>query len=332
MVIYPPPYSSLLSYSLQTQKPMNPTNQVLQNVTKQIIEAILNDPGKFFNGIILNGKPFNLKTNHHYSGFNWLNLSLNAVNYEVNAWLSFKQAQSLGYSIKKGEKGTPIFIYIPKFKDSETNTIYNEDEAAKLPIETQLKLSLIPVLKYATVFNVGQLKQADEIIKKISKNNQKIQNIDEALASMNIPPIIEDFMEFGAYDPQNDTIKMPKLNQYVSSEDYYMTLFHEIIHSTGHPKRLNRNSLVNYLKDDKFKAYEELVAELGSAFLASQLNVNIQPHINNIAAYLRSWIAAIESDFRMLLKAANEAYKAVEFLTNHQKRNPELKKEEIIQC
>jgi antirestriction protein ArdC len=118
------------------------------------------------------------------------------------------------------------------------------------------------------------------------------------------------------YTPTFDYIQMPNKEQFKTEGEYYSTLVHEVIHSTGHKARLNRLSL-NDAKFDSKKhsySYEELVAELGASYLTAMFGVATEQTQKNSAAYLQGWLSALKADKQMLYKASADAQKAVDYI------------------
>ena len=112
---------------------------------------------------------------------------------------------------------------------------------------------------------------------------------------------------------------IPSADKFISQEEYYATLFHELIHSTGHPSRLNRELQGRHEAKQSY-AKEELIAEIGSAFLCSMLGIDNSDILQNKAAYIQSWLKALKDDKRLVVKAASHAQKAVDYI---------LKREEL---
>ena len=116
-----------------------------------------------------------------------------------------------------------------------------------------------------------------------------------------------------AYYPLADKIEMPEFDDFNTAEDYYSTLSHELTHWTGHKSRLDRQ--LKGKNDIKEYAQEELIAELGAAFLCAELNISSQPREDH-AAYLQSWIKALKNDKKFIFAAASQASRAVDYLKN----------------
>ena len=125
------------------------------------------------------------------------------------------------------------------------------------------------------------------------------------------------------YRPSTDEVVVPQLNQYQKREEYYSTLFHELTHSTGHPSRLNRISDVAAFGSHEYSR-EELVAELGSAFLIKRCGLETETSFINSAGYIQGWLKALKNDKRLLVSAAGAAEKAVSFILNRKEDEPDV--------
>ncbi len=168
-------------------------------------------------------------------------------------------------------------------------------------------------IKSSTVFNLTQttLYKPDEEIKKLDERPKA----DEFLKSLSFIPLIKNNLERAFYSPTLDYISVPPLKQFSGTDEYYSTLFHEIIHSTGHSSRLNRfNPSENY-------SFEELVAEIGSSFLCSMCGINNT--LDNSASYINSWLHPLQDDEKLIIKASTQAKNSVNFLLN---KTDEVKK------
>jgi antirestriction protein ArdC len=117
-----------------------------------------------------------------------------------------------------------------------------------------------------------------------------------------------------SYSKVLDSVQMPERTCFDSMEEYYSTLFHELAHSTGHPARLNRSTLTDFERfGDHNYSREELVAEMGAAFLAGTCGIENRT-INNSTAYLANWLDALKNDSRLVLVAASQAQKAADLI------------------
>lgn len=247
-----------------------------------------------FKKAISGGMPKNFSTGANYKGANIFFLWLEAIdkNYSSNEWLTMKQCNLLKGKILKGSKATPIFF----FKPIEIKEEKDGEEIEKT----------IPMLKVFYVFNIEQTTLKNENKDEVFNNNSTIDLCEDFFASLNFIDIKKDTKPF--YSCTDDFIGIPDINSFISSEEYYATLSHELIHSTGHKTRLDRDM------SQKSYAYEELIAELGSAFVSAYLGIDKEPIQDNCKAYLKGWLKSFKDDKKYLWKAMGEASKAFDFL------------------
>jgi len=239
------------------------------------------------------GLPRNVVTQKPYRGINVFLLM--AMSYESPHWLTLRQANQLGASVKKGEKACPVVFWKQMKSEDEENS-----EPKKCPL-----------LRLYHVFNVAQcdgLKDAPEAIPMAATKPAEI------VANMPGPPVMKHGMAKAYYSPSQDTVGMPELDRFDGEMSYYATLFHELVHSTGHEKRLKRASIIerNGFGSDPYSK-EELIAELGSAFLCGFSDITDQT-IDNSAAYLEGWLRQFKSDRTLIVSAAAQAQKAADFI------------------
>ena len=241
------------------------------------------------------GLPRNLITQKPYRGINVFLLM--AMGYESPHWLTFRQAIKLGGSVKKGEKSCPVVFWKQmEVTDKESGEVEN-----------------IPFLRLYHVFNAAQC----EGLKAASASEEvpfAVTSAAEIVAKMPQPPKIKSGMSHAFYQPVNDTVGMPERKRFETEDAYHATLFHELVHSTGHESRLKRQSIMErngfgsmpYCK-------EELVAELGSAFLCGQAEI-VDRTIDNSAAYIEGWLDSLKDDPTLIVYAAAQAQKAADFI------------------
>ncbi|MBR3379284.1 MAG: hypothetical protein IKG72_04010 [Bacillus sp. (in: Bacteria)] len=115
------------------------------------------------------------------------------------------------------------------------------------------------------------------------------------------------------YSPTTDTVTMPMPEQFKNNEEYYSTLFHELTHSTGHQKRLNRITKNAAFGDESYSA-EELVAEIGSASILATLGIENDKTIRNSTAYIQNWLKALRNDKHLIITASARAEKAIKLI------------------
>jgi antirestriction protein ArdC len=275
-----------------------PKPDVYQMVTDRIIAALEKGVIPWHQPWRKNGPPRNLITGKHYRGINfWL---LTAPGYSTNAYLSYKQVKELGGKIKEGEKGHIIVFW----KQIET-----EDH------ETNEKKQL-PFLRYYVVYNVEQCESLPESkIGELKENsNIIICSCEDIVAEMPKKPIIQHKGDKAFYNPLRDFVNMPSFNSFESAEAYYSILFHELVHSTGHEKRLARKELLQMAEfGSDLYSQEELTAELGSCFLKTIAGID-QETLENSAAYLSGWLKRLKSDKKCIIFASTQAQKATDFI------------------
>lgn len=243
------------------------------------------------------GFPRNLVTKKPYRGIN--PFLLMGMGYESPHWLTFRQAIQLGGTVKKGEKACPVVFW----KHLEVT----EKESGEV--------EKIPLLRLYFVFNVAQC----EGLKNIPAEDTSalvVTQAAEIVAKMPQPPHVKHGMKQAYYSPSDDIVGMPERKRFETEDAYHAVLFHELVHATGHEKRLNRQSITerNGFGSDPY-CKEELIAELGSAFLCGQAGIT-ERTIDNSAAYLEGWLKQLQSDKTLIVYAAAQAQKAADFILN----------------
>jgi len=238
--------------------------------------------------------PRNLSSKRDYSGINtfllWLEQRDNG--YATGDWLSFRQAKAMGGTVKKGEKGTRIVF----FKRLEKE-IQNEHG------DTELKQTLMA--KYSHVFNISQIDGLDQ--QKLMEAQQEHQEAQVLIDDSGAEVIGGQ----PSFSPKEDVIRMPDKASFNTLDDYFATALHELVHWSGHKNRLNRDFESSRQWGDEAYAAEELVAELGSAFLSAKCG--IQGRLQH-AEYLNSWIKVLQHDNRAIFTASSKAREAAEYI------------------
>jgi antirestriction protein ArdC len=278
---------------------------IYQTVTNRILTALEE-------GVIPWRKPFksqftpmpvNHSTGKVYRGINGFLLSLAGwqLGYPQNTWLTFNQAKKLGGYIKKGEHAETIVFWKPKQATTE-NPETGEEE-----------ISTIHIARSYSVFNIEQCEELD-----LDEHPVPIPTLGTAdQVYTNFPEKRPELLpgNKAAYYPQMDRVRIPHPEDFNSTAGYYTTLFHELIHATGHNTRLNREGIAKAKSSDKIQyAQEELVAEMGASFLRAFTNINTSELTTNTTAYIQSWLKALADDKQMVVKAASQAQKAVDFM------------------
>ncbi len=244
------------------------------------------------------GLPKNLVSRKAYRGVNVLTLMTGALGggYPSNWWLTYKQATDLDGHVNKGEHGLTVMFYK---RVVEGEPAEDAEEAANDRWRS--------VLKTFTVFNVGQCFGLS-IPETPRRQWDPVQTAEQIAEAANIPITYEGARAF--YRPTADSITLPPRPAFATPEGFYGTLLHELVHATGHASRLARPYGVF---GDAVYAWEELIAELGSAMLSVIVGVPA-PDFPNMANYLAFWRTRMQGDAHAIAEAAAAAQKAVEWL------------------
>ena len=201
---------------------------------------------------------------------------------------------------RKGEKSTPVIYY---------KILEKRDEAGKVMLREDGRPARIPFVRWANVFNLDQTEgiQAPAITatQSASQPHEKAAAIVE---NARLCPIHH--LGFAAcYSPQDDIIRIPAPSTFHSQEDYYHTLYHEMTHASGHSSRLDREGVTQQVKfgSERYST-EEMIAELGAAFLSNKAGILDSVRFENSAGYLASWTQKLENDPRMIAGAAGQRF------------------------
>jgi antirestriction protein ArdC len=278
------------------------TGRILQSLENGVIPW--DKPWKAEDGSIF---PSNYFTRNQYRGLNILLLWLASMQYSSLYWLTFRQALNMGGHVRKGEKGSMIVFYKPL--DEEKDEESSEEKARRSF-----------VLRYSTVFNISQCEGLPEppavaAMPAISP----IERCEKIVSGWEAKPrlVLDSPTQTRAfYRTATDTIYMPVLKRFVEPEQFYATLFHEMVHSTGISSRLNREMGGNFGSDPYSR--EELVAEMGSAFLCAIAAIDNDHVERNTTAYVQNWIQLLKGDSRLVMHAASQAQRAVDFILGAQ--------------
>lgn len=243
--------------------------------------------------------PKNLASKRSYRGVNIFLLA--SMAYESPFWLTFNQARKMGGMVRKGERACPVVFW--KWL-----------EADKAKEKTTKR---IPMLKYYHVFNTSQCDGIEDKVPKIELTEHTIDPIEEAeQIAHNMPsrPEITHNQTRAFYSPCKDVVNVPRRQLFDSAAEYYSTLFHELVHSTGHESRLARHDSKESVHFGSASySKEELVAEMGAAYICNSCSL-AEETINNSAAYIAGWLKRLKSDKTFVVKAAAQAQKAVDFI------------------
>lgn len=226
-------------------------------------------------------------------------------------YATYKQWSDMGGKVKKGEKAEIVVFW----------KIFQTEEV----VDGKVEKKSVPLLKYINVFHISQVdgvepKELKPVEHKPVEEAEKIKldYIDRENIRINEVVTNDAF-----YSPMMDYIQVPCKEQYDNIMEFYSTLFHEMVHSTGHKDRLGRLGC-----DVKFASFgsedyskEELIAEIGSAFLMNHIGIETAKTFKNSAAYIQSWLKVLKNDNRFIVSASSKAEKAMKYILGEMKEN-----------
>jgi antirestriction protein ArdC len=286
-----------------------PRQDIYSRITNQIIAALeqgvkpwtqpwnaAHAAGHVSRPLRHNGQP--------YGGINVLTLWASAMTGHFSApiWMTFRQAIELGGHVRKGEKGAPV-VYANTISKTEA------DESTGDDVERT-----IPFLKAYTVFNVEQIEDLPGHFYALAEStrnpDERIIDAERFFAASRAD--IRHGGDSAYYSPALDYIQMPPFDAFRDAQAYYATLAHETTHWTKHATRLDRDFGRKRFGDDGY-AREELVAELGAAFLCADLGLALEDRADH-AAYIGHWLSVLKDDKRAVFTAAAHAQRAADYL------------------
>ena len=273
------------------------TKKIYEMITNTIIEKLENGVVPWQQPYTTGGLPVNWLTQKAYRGINMLLLT-------PGEYATFNQIRKAGGKVKKNEKGRPIIFWKwLKVEDEETG----EDKK-------------VPLLRTYKVFDINTQVEGLESKKDFTEYDN--EPIEEAKSIINDYFKRESNLRFlrkpgiPCYSPSEDCLYMPDIIHFTSSENYYNTFFHEMVHSTGHSSRLNREEVTGTISfGSENYSKEELVAEMGAAMVSSHLNIE-NVTIENSASYIDNWLTVLRNDKKFVVQAAQKAQKAADLILN----------------
>jgi len=285
---------------------------IQQEITDKIVRVLdsinLDDYQPPFAGLAAQGLPLNPTTDHRYQGINIPSLWIDQQEkqFTSNQWATFKQWKEQGTRVRKGEKGSPIIFYKTLTREEENN----KGDTVEVGI---------PMLRFYTVFNANQVDAYEHHENGTPNATDLVTRIDNAErycaasgASIRHGGNRAFYSRSDDYIAMPDTIAFVDTRHATATENYYATLLHELTHWTGAPNRLDRDKAKTRKEIDKY-AFEELIAELGAAFLCAKLGV-VQTPRDDHAHYIKSWLIALKDDKTCVFKASAHAARAVDYL------------------
>jgi antirestriction protein ArdC len=278
-------------------------NKVYEIVTQKIID-------KLNQGVIPWEKPWiglrNYVTKREYHGINLL--LLNMEEHQSSEFLTFKQVRDLKESVKKGSRANMVIFfrrYEVEARDKDGNPEFDEKTG-------EPKKELRFALRYYNVFNLDQT----TIPLPDYGNGKQSKECEDILQNLKNFPAIEEGGNKAAYNPVLDALSIPSKKEFKDREKYYSSTFHELIHETGHETRLNRKDFkLNGYGSEKYSK-EELIAEIGASFLCARCGIENKT-IDNSAAYIQGWLKRLNNDKTLIISAAAQAQKAVDYILNN---------------
>lgn len=287
-----------------------------QEVTDRIIAALENGhapwvkPWSGDTAATLSGMPVNAITSRPYHGVNvpllWTEERVRG--FATGRWLTFRQARDAGAHVRKGEKGTLVVFFKPIEKQAA-----DRDGRPLVDGRGEPVLKTIPLLRGFTVFNVDQVEDLPEqyrVDPPLPEGFAPIQAAEATVTQSGV--MLRHGGDQAFYTPVFDRVQMPPREAFVDAQGYYGTLLHELTHWTGHQSRLAREGIIKHEGfGSESYAFEELVAELGSAFLCAQLGIHGDLRHEG---YIASWLSVLRKDKRAIFRAASQARKAADFL------------------
>lgn len=251
-----------------------------------------------------NLRNMNYTTKKPYHGINALMTSM--MGYKSPYWMTFNQIKKVeGAKLIKGTKGVPILFatyvdYVDSNGNDQTKVIVKRSHVFNLE---RIEGIDCPVMAKAdpTILDFKPIEECEKLIQRISPNLCPVYHIEEYRAY---------------YSVLADSIHISRKPLFRTEQDYYATLFHEIIHSTGSKKKCDRD-LTGGKRSSKY-AKEELIAEIGSQFLCHETGIE-KEQIENSAAYIKSWIRVLEDSSSLIIQASHKAEEAINYLNNGKK-------------
>lgn len=276
-------------------------SDVYQIITDRVIELLERGVVPWRKPWRTAGGPRSLVSGKPYRGVNVF--LLNCAGFDSPFWLTYRQAADRGGTVRKGERSSIVVFWKWLERDERD------------PESGKLKPKRIPLLRYYRVFNASQCDGIEYPMTTVVESPiPAIDCCESVVDGMPNRPTIEHHGDQALYRPSADTVVMPNRGRFESAEAYYTTLFHELAHSTGHKSRLDRTGIANPSRyGSSSYAREELVAEMGAAFLCGHTGID-PATVEQSASYVKSWLGKLRDDRKLVVTAAAQAQKASDFI------------------
>ena len=272
---------------------MNIYKEITDRIISQMEEGVI----PWQKPWIASGKAISHATGKAYSLLNQMLLGC------PGEYLTFKQCEAAGGKVKKGEKASMVVFW---------KWIEQEDE------ETHEKKE-VPFLRYYNVFHIDQCEgvaakhTTEAVFPAGAEPLEAAQEIIYDYLSREGVKLSHEEGDRAFYRPATDEVVLPIRKQFMSTAEYYSTVFHELTHSTGHSSRLNRLTQAAFFGSEDYSK-EELVAEIGAAALVNHVGLETSNSIRNSAAYIQNWLKVLKDDKRFIVSASGRAEKAVSLI------------------
>ncbi|MEN1970100.1 zincin-like metallopeptidase domain-containing protein [Lentibacillus sp. N15] len=267
------------------------SKKVYELVTQKIVE-------KLEEGVIPWKMPFK-----NYRAINWQTQKpyrgINTILLQPGEYATFSQIKKYNAKVKKGAKSHLAVFW--KWLEVEDK---DDDEMIKK----------VPFLRYYNVFEINtQVDGLDSKRPTVAYEHDPIEAAEQIVTGYKNPPNIT-FEPTGAwYRKSQDRVNVPNKKEFESIQEYYSTIFHELIHSTGHSNRLSRKGITENRFGSEGYSKEELVAEIGASFLCNIAGIDNET-IDNSTSYIQSWLQALKNDHTMIVYASQQAQKASDYI------------------
>jgi antirestriction protein ArdC len=279
-------------------------------VTERIINLLEHGVIPWRRPWVSTGLPCNLVSKKPYRGVN--SFLLGATKYVSPYWLTLKQANQLGGSVRKGEHGELVIFWKVEGADEA-----DRDRANNQGDDTARRRLL---LRFYRVWNLEQCALPQAVLDKLPTiemhQHDPIEAAEKIIAEMPNRPAIRYEGSKAYYNSVTDQITLPPRELFTSAEEFYGTLGHECLHASGHQSRLNRESITEAAPfGSQVYCREELIAEMGAAFLCAASGIS-PVVIENQAAYVHGWLGKLRGDKRLVVIAAAQAQRAADYILN----------------
>ncbi|MGO8756151.1 MAG: ArdC family protein [Gallionellaceae bacterium] len=302
---------------MQTDSSLN-RGDLYTRVTNEIIKAIEAGVGDFhmpWHRSAGQGMPRNAATKSFYQGINTIALWSTSTlrGYTSPYWATYRQWNNLGAHVRRGEKASTIIFF--KKREPKEGEEGNEDTKPRL------------IIQGSVVFNADQVEGWEQAEPPLVDRTERLEAVDVFISSLGAT--IRYGGDMASYSKAFDRINMPESRRFFetetssATESFYSVLLHEHVHWTGHAKRLNRDLSGRFGTSDY--AMEELVAELGAAFLCADLGISVTPRMDH-AVYIRTWLVVLRQEKAAIITASSAAMAACRYMRDLASKNIEGRK------